>query len=452
MRHLFLCVFLFPFVLQAQVAPDFVALTKKVNQAVVNIQTKQAPRSNPYNDPMLEFLEQFYGAGPREREPIQSLGSGFIIDKSGLIITNNHVVDKAEEIDVQLSFTDKTFKAKVIGKDPRTDIALIKIDANMDLPVLPLGSSDKTEVGEWVAAYGSPLGFTQTVTKGIISGKGRSVEEIGLFPFLQTDASVNPGNSGGPLVNMKGEAIGVNTFIIQGAPGLSFATPIDGVKQILEDLKNKGKVVRGYIGLAYSPLDPRASSYLGLKNLNGVIVGDVYKNGPADKAGIKPYDVILKFGDTEIKTANSLQNAVAKQKIGSTVDVKVLRERKELNVKLKIELPPEDFLAESSTDSPQSANMPNGEEAPHKLGFKYAMLSPQTLKRLGLPNTKKPVIISVANDSPAQQAGLIRGDILLDINRRPVNSLKDVKSLLQKGSNLIRVQRGNYRVALFIEG
>jgi serine protease Do len=451
MRAIILSILLIPYVTLAQTAPDFVALTKKVNQAVVNIQTKQSPKTNPYDDPMIDFLEQFYGVDPRRREPIQSLGSGFIIDKSGLIITNNHVVDKADEIDVQLSTSDKTFKAKVIGKDPRTDIALIKIDAKIDLPVLPLGSSDKTEVGEWVAAYGSPLGFTQTVTKGIISGKGRSVEEIGLFPFLQTDASINPGNSGGPLVNLKGEVIGVNTFIIQGAPGLSFATPIDGVKQILEDLKSKGKVIRGYIGLAYSPLDPRASSYLGLKNLNGVIVGDVFKNGPADKAGIRPYDVITKLGDTEIKSPGSLQNAVAKQKIGSTVEVKLLRERKEITTKLTIELPPENFTSATQAES-NSPDLPKGEEAPFKLGFKFSILNTQTLKRLGLPNTKKPVIIAVDNDSPAQQAGLIRGDILLDINRRPVNTMKDVKALLQKGSNLIRVQRGNYRVALFIEG
>ncbi|MCB0348411.1 MAG: trypsin-like peptidase domain-containing protein [Bdellovibrionales bacterium] len=451
MRTLFIFIFLLPSVVFADSLPDFVSLTKKVNPAVVNIQTKQIPKDNPYSDPMQEFLEQFYGMYPRHREPIQSLGSGFIIDKSGLIITNNHVVDKADEIDVQLSTSEKTYKAKVIGKDARTDIALIKIDAKIDLPILPLGSSDTTEVGEWVAAFGSPLGFTQTVTKGIISGKGRSVEEIGLFPFLQTDASVNPGNSGGPLVNLKGEAIGVNTFIIQGASGLSFATPIDGVKQILGDLKSKGKVIRGYIGLAYSPLDPRAANYLGLKDLSGVIVGDVYKGGPADKAGIKPYDVIVKFGETEIKSPASLQNAVAKQKIGSKVEVKILRDRKEVSKKLSIELPPDEFYA-SGSNSSDNTSLPEGELAPYDLGFRYSILPPRTLSKLGIPKTKKPVILSIEPGSPARQAGLARGDIILDINRKNIRSMGDVKNYLRKGSNLVRVQRGNYRVALFIEG
>ncbi len=450
MRIFFIFSLLLPNVILAQSLPDFVSLAKKVNPAVVNIQTKQTPKSSPYQDPMQEFLEQFYGMSPRHREPIQSLGSGFIIDKSGLIITNNHVVDKADEIDVQLSTSDKTYKAKVIGKDARTDIALIKIDVKDDLPTLPLGSSESTEVGEWVVAFGSPLGFTQTVTKGIISGKGRSVEEIGLFPFLQTDASINPGNSGGPLVNLKGEAIGVNTFIIQGASGLSFATPIDGVKQILDDLKSKGKVIRGYIGLSYSPLDPRAANYLGLKNLNGVIVGDVYKNGPAYKAGLKPYDVIIKFADTDIKSVASLQNAVAKQKVGSKVDVKILRERKELSKKISIELPPDNFYAGESNES--EGNLPTGEEAPFNLGFRYSIVNARILGKLGLPNTNKPIIVSVESNSAARLAGLARGDILLDINRKNIRAQKDVKKFLKKGSNLIRVQRGNYRVALFIEG
>ena len=193
--------------------PDFVSLAKKVNPAIVNISTKQMPQLGRSGDPMLEFLERFYGMRPNQ-QPLQSLGSGFLIDADGLIITNNHVVDQADEIEVQLVDSEKKYQAKLVGKDPKTDIALIKINAPKKLPYLKLGSSEKLQVGEWVAAFGNPLGFAHSITKGIVSAKGRDVDELGIFPFIQTDASINPGNSGGPLVNLDGEVVGVNTFII----------------------------------------------------------------------------------------------------------------------------------------------------------------------------------------------------------------------------------------------
>lgn len=451
MKSLLLLLLLVPLTVRAE-DPDFVKLAEKVNPAVVNISTKTMPKTSPYSDPMMEFMERFYGARggavPR-REPVQSLGTGFIIDKSGLILTNNHVVDQADDIQVQINEKDKkTYKAKVIGIDQKTDIALIQIDAGFDLPVLPFGSSDNSKVGEWVAAFGIPLGFGHTVTKGILSAKGREVEELGIYPFLQTDASINPGNSGGPLVNMKGEVIGVNTFIIQGAPGLGFAIPIDGIKQILGELKSKGKITRGYLGIAFAPLDPRAAKYLGIEDGEGVLVGDIYEGGPASHAGLKPYDVITSLAGVEIKTPTSLTNTVAKQKIGASVPLTVVRDHKKLNLKIRIGAPSEEPLVKQTQ---KTVAAPKGTAAPHDYGFAVAMMTRELAKAWNIPFAALPVITDVKQGSPAYQAGLARGDVILDINQRPIRSVSDVMKALQRDRNLIRVQRGNFRVALFLE-
>jgi len=438
---------MYSFAAQAEL-PNFVSLAKKVNPAIVNISTKQNPTWQGRNrDPMLDFLERYYGIPPQgSPEPIQSLGSGFIIEASGLIITNNHVVDKADEIEVQLANDDKKYQAQVIGKDPKTDIALIKINAGKKLPYIQLGSSSKLEVGEWVAAFGNPLGFTHSITKGIISAKGRDVDELGIFPFIQTDASINPGNSGGPLVNLNGEVVGVNTFIIRGAQGLGFAVPIDGVKEIIPELKSKGSVTRGYLGISYSPVDQRIANYLGLKEPKGAVVGDVAPGSPADQAGIKTYDVILKYGTSDIDSPSALSAAVAKQKLGTKVKVKIWRNGKTRSLSVVSKAPPS---TKQNATSIQNVNAA-GEKAPYNLGFKYATLNKKVAKDLGLRQTRGIVITDVVRDSAAFRAGLNTGDIILDINRKRARKLSDINKYLKNGNNLMRVQRGEYRVAIFI--
>jgi serine protease Do len=299
----------------------FVELAKLVNPTVVNISTTVMPRAQNMpgrqfggglRDPFFDFFEQFMGPlGPAR--PQQSLGTGFIIRKDGLILTNNHVVEKADVIKVQLNENDKVlYEAEILGRDARTDIALIKINTKVNLAVAALGSSKTLQVGEWVAAFGNPFGHGHTMTKGIVSAIGRELNEINKLPFIQTDASINPGNSGGPLVNAKGEVVGVNTAIDARAQGIGFAIPIDEVKSILEVLEKDGMVRRGYLGVNMYPypLDPRNAAEIGLNTTEGALVIGTVPNSPAAKAGLKEYDLIIKFGLKEIKDSQDLMRAV----------------------------------------------------------------------------------------------------------------------------------------------
>lgn len=424
----------------------FVKLADKVNPAVVNIRTTQLPKRPAYRDPFMDLFEEFYGFNPRQRktQPSNALGTGFIIDKSGLIITNNHVIDEADEIEVQLSENSKkTYKAKVIGKDKKTDLALIKINTGSELPIIKLGSSGSTKVGEWVAAFGNPLGLGHTMTKGIVSAKGREVDEIGLYPFIQTDASINPGNSGGPLVNLSGEVIGVNTFIIRGAQGLGFAIPIDAVKSLLPQLKEKGKVTRGFLGVAINEINPMIQKEFGLKTDKGVLVTEVYENTPAALAKIEPYDVIIKVGPKNIENAKQLQNAIARHPIGTPLEVEFIRNRKNKTTTIHLT----EKQAEE-VDAPAKLSKLN---APYKLGFEVANLTNEMANLMRIPYVPKPVIYSIDHNSPAARAGLSVGDIILDINRKNVNNAKQAVRALKKRSNLIRIQRGNYIFVLFLE-
>ncbi|MEO0336831.1 MAG: trypsin-like peptidase domain-containing protein, partial [Pseudomonadota bacterium] len=289
-------------------ANRFVELAKLVNPAVVNINTTSIPKTqrnrrrnqDPFFDLFEQFANPYYG---RPQRPAQSLGTGFIIRENGLIITNNHVIEKADIIKVQLDENSKeSYEAKVIGRDPKTDIALIKIDAKKKLPIVEFGSSQDLEVGEWVAAFGNPYGHGHSMTKGIVSAIGREIDELNLFPFLQTDASINPGNSGGPLVNLRGQVIGVNTAIDARAQGIGFAIPIDNVKSILKELETNGRVERGYIGIYMTDVDPRAAKELELKSSSGALVAQVMADSPAEKAGLQPYDLIYELAGKKIES------------------------------------------------------------------------------------------------------------------------------------------------------
>ena len=313
----------------------FVELAKAINPSVVNISTSALAKRGP-KDPMLEMLEKFYGVPPQDEggwsnKPRRvGLGTGFIIRDDGLIVTNAHVIRDADLIEVQLTEgADKQYKAEVIGSDQRTDIALIKIKPDGKLPAIHLGSSKDLEVGEWVAAFGNPYGHGHTMTKGIISSKGRAIQEINKFPLLQTDASINPGNSGGPLVNSKGQVVGVNSAIDARAQGIGFAIPIDEVKSILPQLEQNGKIRKGYLGIGPQDLDNQTAMFLGLEEeYRGSVIVNVQPNGPADKAGLKIYDVITEVDGQKIKNAQDLIDIISDKEPTKKIKIRYYRNNK----------------------------------------------------------------------------------------------------------------------------
>jgi serine protease Do len=333
-------------VASTQSLQDFTSLAKQLGPVVVNIATTQMRRTAqdapvPFgeDDPSGDFWQRFFGApiphGPQRQ---QGLGSGFIIDRNGTILTNYHVVDGAEKIIVTLS-DGKTFDAKVLGKDQKTDVAVIQISGEGDLPAATLGDSDRLEVGEWVMAIGNPFGLDHTVTTGIVSAKGRHIGAGPYDDFIQTDASINPGNSGGPLINMRGEVIGINSAIFSesgGNIGIGFAIPTNLVKELLPELRDKGKVVRGYLGTAIQKLTPEIADALGLSQTQGALITETTDGGPADHAGLKPGDVIVEFDGKEIKDTTDLPLQVARTAPGKTVRVKILHESKEVTLNLTV--------------------------------------------------------------------------------------------------------------------
>jgi serine protease Do len=370
---------------------------------------------------------------------MQALGTGFIIRDDGLIVTNNHVVAGADKIQVQLSEKDKLYDAKLVGSDERTDIALIKITTKDKLPTAQLGTSKDLEVGEWVAAFGNPLGQGHTMTKGIISAKGREIGEINKFPLIQTDTPINPGNSGGPLVNMRGQVIGVNNAIAASAQGIGFAIPIDDVKAILPVLEKEGHIKRGYLGMGLSDLNEQAAQYLGLKNTNGALIDGVDPKGNAAKAGIKPYDVITEFNGKKIENTQALMDAVGDGPIGSKAKVKLMREGKEKNLEVTIGERPTQTVAKKNVEKKEYI----GQQAPEEMGFSIADMTDELKKDFKVEGdvAKHPLIVSVEPNSKADEVGLMPGDVILEVNRKSVSSTKEALGNLKKGTNTLRVSR-----------
>lgn len=431
----------------------FIKLAKKVNPTVVNIYTSQkAKLSSPFSkgDPFHDFLERFLD--PRMRElPVRALGTGFIIRSDGLILTNNHVIDKADEVKVQLTERDKNIDAEVVGKDLRTDLALIKIKIHKKLPVAELGVSKNVRTGQWVAAFGNPFGHGHTMTKGIVSAIDRRINELNHVPFLQTDAAINQGNSGGPLVDLNGKVIGVNTAIDARAYGIGFAIPIDTVKELIPRLEKEGVIKRGFLGVSLENVTEESKKSLNLKSTKGALVYHVIPKSPAKKANVKTYDFIIQFGSHKIENAYDLVRAVASTKAGTSVKMKVIRNRKLKILTVKVGEHPEDKVL--SRPSP-SLSFDQSTEAPFKLGFKIVNFSQLIQKKFQLPPKTKPhpVVVKVLPGTPASKAGLSPGDIILDINRKKVKNVKDVLNFLQKNStNILRIMRSESVLLLYLK-
>lgn len=445
-------------------ANRFIELSKVVNPSLVSIFTTynakpRGRRGGPpqgYRDPLYDFFEQFmdqqnpYGGGVGPQKPAQSLGSGFIIREDGLIVTNNHVVDKADSIKVQLDEkTKEEYEAKVVGTDAKTDIALLKITPKKKLIVAKLGTSQDLEVGEWVAAFGNPYGHAHTMTKGIVSAIGREIDELNLFPFIQTDASINPGNSGGPLVNLQGQVIGVNTAIDARAQGIGFAIPIDNVKTILSQLEKDGKVKRGFVGVYMADIDEDSAASIGLKYKEGALITQVLTGSPAAAAGLKPYDLMTEFDGLKIKNTHDLSKAVASTSIGKEVTVKAYRGNKQISLKLKVGEGPD-----ASQSKSVIGKKFNGQKAPGNLGFKVADDSEKYAEEFGLPDLEeaRPVVVEVDAGSLAARAGLAPGDIILEVNREEVSNTTDVLKKLKPGKiNSLRIIKQNRVGIVFIK-
>ncbi len=461
----------------------FVGLSKKIVPSVVNISTYstiKVPRGGGQGTPddlfrrfFEDFFRQHQGMGPQgpgdddddggmppappkspkgpKGQPgkgpkSMSLGTGFIIDASGLILTNNHVVIDADEI--KISFTEavdeKPTDGEVVGRDPEIDVALIRIKSKREMIPLPLGDSDALEVGEYVAAVGNPFGQGHSVTHGIISAKGRLAPDFPLANYLQTDAPINPGNSGGPLVNMKGEVVGINNAIDQRAQGIGFAIPINLVKRILPQLRSSGAVARGYIGVLVNELTPELAEKLGAsKDLKAPFVTQAIPGEPADKAGLKPYDIVISMNGKPVHSSLELIGVVTSVAVGTAVPVKVLRNGKEHEFSIKVSQRPGAEQIASAKKEKGKGKKKEKHQPKVELGMTLEDLTPETAKELGLPEKSTGVLVANADyGGPADKAGLIRGDLILEVDRKPVKDSDAFFALVsEKKSYLLRVRR-----------
>ncbi len=410
---------------------NFVDIAKMVKPAVVNIaatrsgKAGEGPQSSPFDDP---FFRKFFGDEffkrdqPHRERKERGQGSGVIVDPNGLIITNNHVVNKADEIRVVLS-DKREFKGKLIGTDAKTDIAVVKIEAS-GLSTIPLADSDQLEVGEFVLAVGSPFGLTQSVTMGIVSAVGRASMGIAEYEdFIQTDAAINPGNSGGALVNVRGELVGINTAIFSqsgGNMGIGFAVPSNLARSIMEQLVKTGKVVRGWLGVAIQDLTPELASQFGIGETKGVLVSDVMDDSPAKKAGFERADVITEYDGKPMDSPTHLRNAVAQTPIGRKVIVKLIRDKKPKTIDVVIVEQPKSLGQSGSEDSGEGA-APTGVLS----DLDVRELNEELAARYGLKSTERGVVVvRVKAGSTAEEMGVREGDMILEVNRKAVGSLK----------------------------
>jgi len=420
----------------------FVVVAKTVGPMVVTISSERVIKNaqqfqgetpnSPFGDFFgQDFFDRFFRYQVPEGEMRQQgLGSGVIVSRDGYILTNNHVVTGADKIRVTLA-NEKKYDAKVIGTDPKTDVAVIKIDAD-GLPVARFGDSRKLEVGEWVLAIGSPLSeqLEQTVTAGIVSAKGRSNVGLAEFEdFIQTDAAINPGNSGGPLVNLRGEVVGINTAILSrsgGYQGIGFAIPVEMAKKVMEDLVKKGKVVRGWMGVVIQNVDENMAEALGIGKARGVVISEIAKGGPAEKAGLKQGDVILQFEGKKVANTVELRNLVVETAPDAHVDVTILRDGKEKTVRVE--------LGELAAEEVAAVEEPK-EKVESEIGLEVQTLTSSMAGRLGYENEEGVIVTKVKSGSPAQTAGIQHGDLIKEVNRQKVSNTTDYKKALAKSKS-----------------
>lgn len=441
----------------AESLPDFAKLAKEVSPAVVNVSTLVKPKvvNNPFYSgghqqqiPLPEIFRHFFDqqqpsqpASPnKNQKPVpRSLGSGFILSKDGYILTNYHVVKGADEIIVRLKNRSE-YKAKLIGDDKKTDLALLKIDAK-NLPTVKLGDSDKLEPGQWVFAIGSPFGFNYSVTKGIVSALNRSLPNESYVPFIQTDVPINPGNSGGPLVNMQGQIVGINSQIYTrsgGFMGVSFAIPIDEAAYVAKQLREHGKVTRGWLGVIFQNVDQKLAESFGLIHPEGALVSQVVPDSPAAKADFKPGDIILNFNGHKIEFYNDLPVVIGRIPVGSKVDTVVWRDNKKITLHVTIEKKPGDADSESNGF---------GLTAKNNLGIQVQTLNEQWRQNLDLQDSVDGVVVtSVANNGIGADLGLIRGDVLTQLDNQQIKNVHDFNKIVKSLSE----RKGTVNVAVRI--
>lgn len=414
--------------------PDFTDLVEEVSPAVVNISTSQRAVSRPSAGvpgmpdmegipPMFrEFFERGFPQGPQapqERQAPQSLGSGFILSSDGYVLTNNHVVAGAEEIFVRLS-DRREITAELVGADPRSDLALLKIDAGDDLPTVRIGNSADLKPGEWVLAIGSPFGFDYSVTAGIVSAKGRSLPNESYVPFIQTDVAINPGNSGGPLLNLDGEVIGINSQIFTrsgGFMGLSFAIPVDVAMDVVEQIKDSGSVQRGWLGVVIQEVNKDLAESFGLPKPAGALVAQIQPDGPADKGGLQVGDVILRFNDRDIVMSSDLPHAVGRVRPGKNAKLVVMRDKKRLDLSMEIGALPEDDSVAAAVPAPGGAPA----VVDNRLGVVVAELTEEQKRSL---DVRTGVVVREVRQGPGAMVGLRAGDIITNLDNKPVESVK----------------------------
>lgn len=425
-RWILLLIFVFPqltFSIEPKTA--FIHLAKQVSSSVVNISTTKEGFEN-----VVQLFPGYFV--PFNIPQMTASGSGFIIDKAGLIVTNSHVVQNFDKIQVQFAGDENFYPAKILGFDIQSDIALLKVHTKKKLIPFKFGDSEKLQVGEWVAAIGNPHGYGHTMTKGIISAVKREIDDLNLFPLLQTDASINPGNSGGPLVNLKGEVIGVNQAIVRGAMGIGFAIPINNVKEVLKDLKTFGFVRRGFIGVEFYSNNQQ----------EGAVITNVSPGSPAERAGLKMKDQIIEFAGYKIKNQKDLPNAVRKAGFGKKVSLKAIRNGKKIQLSITPQvMEKNNFISQF----PAKKSKIRGQLIPG--GFKITETSEKLLKNFNQPDlgARNPIVVYVKVNSPAFKSGLRVGDLIFQINGKKISRISDVKISMKKGLNQLNVLRYHQR-------
>jgi serine protease Do len=446
---------------------SFAALAARLSPLVVNVKVVKIekvenspafpnfPQGEMQEGPFKDFFERFFqgmpnpNMSPHQRMPrVQGAGSGVIISQDGYVLTNNHVIEGAKEVTVTLA-DRKEYKARIVGRDPKTDLAVLKIEASGSFPAASLGDSDQLQVGDWVVAIGNPFGLNNTVTSGIVSAKGRVIGAGPYDNFIQTDASINPGNSGGPLFNMNGEVVGINTAIIAQGQGIGFAIPVNTVKPLVPQLETKGEVTRGYIGVSIQSITPALEKAMQLQGPKGALVADITANGPAAQAGLQRGDVIVAFNGKEVADSHELPALVAATPVGQQATVTVIRNGAKLALPVKVAQLPSEQTANAA--HPEDAVQP----ARSKWGLQLRDLDHQLASQLRLKAEKGVVVAGVQPGSQAAAAGVLRGDVILEVNRQPVASVQDLTKRLDSSQDkhhlLLLVQRGSGKLFVPLE-